>query len=536
MYRVMLVDDEVLIREAISENIHWEELGYKLISVCENGKQAIEALERAKPDLILSDICMPYIDGIELTKYVYENHPNIKVIIISGYDNFDYAKSAIKYRVMEYILKPVTAMELSELLQKMKEALDEESVKSGLRKIKEEYENSKPLLKERFLNQLIHGQDQVPDLEGKMNRYEISFCGSCYAVVQILCRSGFEYENAGAQATDELVLFAIRNITEEIFSRHGYSIVFQDPSNVTTVILSEESQFQLEEKITRIFTEIQNAITEMVRVNTVALAGKSVFVLDELPESYQSTVSSREYEFLFEDNSILFWKDFTGAGQDEVGDIARWSEYFVTSVKQYKEENLKQYCQSFFRKLKSSRVSKSRINAYVQTIILKLLLEADGYQKEEQNVFEQEKIFLEELNSQNRIDEVEKLFLDFCLDEMERIGEDKKNLGSAQASKAIEYIDKNYQDPSISLNSVCLYMSMSTSYFSAMFKNYTGETFNQALTKKRMEKAKELLGDTGMRAYEVAEQVGYTDPHYFSSTFKKYEGMTPTEYVRKRRK
>ena len=123
MYKVLLVDDEVLIREAIRENIHWEEMGFELIASCENGKQAMEVIERTPPDLVLTDIYMPYVDGIELARYIHEHCPDTRTVIISGYDEFEYAKQAVRYQVMEYILKPVTPAELTEVLEKARACL-----------------------------------------------------------------------------------------------------------------------------------------------------------------------------------------------------------------------------------------------------------------------------------------------------------------------------------------------------------------------------------------------------------------------------
>ncbi|MBD9157626.1 MAG: response regulator, partial [Lachnospiraceae bacterium] len=116
MYKVLLVDDEALTREAISENIPWGKLGFELVASCENGRDAMEVIRQKKPDLVLTDICMPYVDGIELAKYIFENCPDTKTIIISGYDEFEYAKQAVRYQVMEYILKPITPSELTEVL------------------------------------------------------------------------------------------------------------------------------------------------------------------------------------------------------------------------------------------------------------------------------------------------------------------------------------------------------------------------------------------------------------------------------------
>lgn len=166
MYRVLLVDDEILIREAISQNTKWEELGYELAGTCKNGQEAIEFLESAPVDLVLTDIYMPYVDGIELAGYIYEHCKDTRVVIISGYDEFEYAKKALQYRVVEYILKPVTAMELSELLTRIRTNLDEtRRSTSSMKRIRGEYMSNFPVLRGRFLHQLVQGESFMSEEE-----------------------------------------------------------------------------------------------------------------------------------------------------------------------------------------------------------------------------------------------------------------------------------------------------------------------------------------------------------------------------------
>ena len=175
MYKALLVDDEALTREAISENIPWEKLGFELIASCENGRDAMERMKQAPPDLLLTDICMPYVDGIELARYVHENHPDTKTVIISGYDEFEYAKQAVRYQVMEYILKPITPTELTEVLFRVKESLDEKCEKNRtLKKLQGAYISNRPFLRGRFLNSLLRGNERPDGLEEKMTELGIS--------------------------------------------------------------------------------------------------------------------------------------------------------------------------------------------------------------------------------------------------------------------------------------------------------------------------------------------------------------------------
>jgi two-component system response regulator YesN len=156
MYKVLLVDDEVLVREAISSNINWNSLGYELIGTCKNGKDAKEFLIKNTVDLLITDVCMPFVDGLELTKYVYENIPDIRVVILSGYSEFEYAKKAVKYRVLEYLLKPVTASELSEILLEIKKSITiEMEQKNTLNKLENAYEKNLSHMRTMYLGQTI---------------------------------------------------------------------------------------------------------------------------------------------------------------------------------------------------------------------------------------------------------------------------------------------------------------------------------------------------------------------------------------------
>ena len=237
MYKVLLVDDEALTREAIGENIPWGELGFELVESCENGRDAMEAIRQRKPDLVLTDICMPYVDGIELARYIFENCPDTRTIIISGYDEFEYAKQAVRYQVMEYILKPITPSELTGVLLKAKERLEEARAKrTTLKKLKGAYQSNRPLLRGRFLNSLLRGDEGTEDLEEKMKDLDISLPGSFYntAIVEGDDLSPFLNQYPGVR--EELALFSIYNITQELVEQKGLGVVFQNMDARTVII------------------------------------------------------------------------------------------------------------------------------------------------------------------------------------------------------------------------------------------------------------------------------------------------------------
>lgn len=175
------------------------------------------------------------------------------------------------------------------------------------------------------------------------------------------------------------------------------------------------------------------------------------------------------------------------------------------------------------------------MHIYVQNLILSIMNVLDSTGLQASHILDAEKDLLSALPQQPQLSAVESLVLEFCNLVADTIYSQKEDYGKKQAMLALDYIDKHFNDPDLSLNSVCTYLSISTSYFSMIFKNYTGETFVEALTRKRMEKACSLIENTTMKNYEISSAVGYADPHYFSTTFKKHTGKTPTEYAKARR-
>ena len=365
MYKVILVDDEALIREAISKNVPWEEAGFELVGTAENGQEALKLIEECQPDLVLTDIFMPVMDGLALSAHIQANCPDVKVVIISGYDDFEYAKQAIKYEVVDYIIKPITSYELVEEL--------------------------------------------------KMIRTKI-------------------------------------NSTK----------LFED----------------------------QKFVREQTNVSSKA---------------------ERQHEFIRQiDNLILAIK--------------------VESITDIEKE-----VSNIFTSLRESGRDKKQLLVVVQNLALTILITLEMNAPENVEGYDKEGLVLR-LTEQKHFSDVEKMFLSFCQELAKRITDLRGGDNQKQAIMAMDYIEKNYMNVDISLNKVCEHLCVSTSYFSVIFKNATGETFIESLTRVRMKKAKELLESTNMKNYEIATAVGYQDPHYFSSTFKKHVLMTPTEYAKQLQK
>ena len=536
MYSVLLVDDEILIREAISQNTKWEELGYELVGTCKDGREAIELLKERPVDLVLTDIYMPYVDGIELARYVYENCRDTRVVIISGYDEFEYAKKALKYQVVEYILKPVTAMELSEILERVKETLDAASQRTkNMKRFRGEYMSNFPVLRGRFLHQLLQGDSVMSEEEirKKMEDYDVSFHGNYFmtAMIQADDVSGFFRE--GQEKKTDLALFAVYNIAEEIIRETSLGVAFQDVANCTVLIFSGDHT--LENKVLELCERIQESIREFLNITTTIGVGFTVSSIYQLPKSFQDAKDALEYRFQLGNARVIYAKKLTPERVAGNVNVSYWSERIVTAIKGNRGKEIRQEVHGFIQAIRDAYVSRNRSIFYVQNAVLSILNEMDDSGVSDATIAAEEKALLNAIYDKEHLSEVEQDLVHFCVKVSDILIDQKEGYGRRQALMALDYIEKNYADSSVTLNSVCSYLAISTSYFSSIFKSCTGETFIEALTKKRMEKAKALLEHTSRRTNEIAREVGYADPHYFSAAFKKMTGCTPKEYAKKMR-
>lgn len=534
MYKVLLVDDEALIREAISENILWEEMGFSFMGACENGKQAMEMMEKEQPDLLLTDINMPFVDGIELTKFVYENYPDTKVIIISGFDEFEYAKCAVKYQVLEYILKPITPMEFSETLRRVKRMFDEKrQSQRDMKKIRSAYVSNLPALQGRYLYHLLIGTADYSRLEEKQEELKLNLHASCYNTALVEGDSLEPFTSRYANVKDELALFAVFNIAAEIVATENCGIAFQFMDEKTVIIFMDSTEEKLKEKIRQVLPRIQNAVEEFLDIQTTIAVGKTVYSVKALANSFSKTKSAMEYKFMLGGNQIIEAEEYEELrNSSKYLDVFEWASGIGASVRTNRPEEIREKTDAFICQLKECFVNRKRSFVYIQNLVLSTVNLLELPEMLEEEIYSRERDFISQMECCENMDEVAVKMTEIFQYICDLLENQRDSYGRRQAMLALDYIEKNYQDSSVTLNSVCSALAMSTSHFSSVFKNYTGETFIEALTKKRMEKARVLLEQGNLKTYEIAEAVGYSDAHYFSFAFKKSVGKTPTEYAK----
>ncbi|NLZ52512.1 MAG: response regulator [Thermoanaerobacteraceae bacterium] len=537
MYKVLFVDDEALIRDAIRINMKWNELGYEFAGACKNGKDAIEFLKENYVDVIITDVCMPFVDGLELSKHVHEFYPDIKVIILSGYNEFEYAKKAVKYQVLDYVLKPVTVSELSELLISVRDILTEEKKKKeNISKLKGAYIKNLPILRNTYLNQIINGlhkEQYEYEIHKKLEELHYAINGDYYKIVVVMVEKAEEFLQTTPRAKKDLPSFILFNILNELLSRQENSIVFQDIHNNTIILFGYKQESEQASKINEIYNECKKIIEGSFGLGITFGLGHKVTSLTHINKSYESAASVLEYRFLYGGNRIFDICDFVKKDTIKNIDISKDIKRLLLAVKINSIEDVKTILHEMMQDLRKSQMTQSKVYVYLQIILFELGSLLESLDSTEEDTTKKQEEILQLLMKESTLEDLEKVICNYCLYIAGIMAEQRDGFDKRQAIIAKDYIDKNYDNPDLSLQTICNDLSISMSYFSSIFKKYTGETFVEALTKKRMQKAMEILTNTSLRVYEIAEKVGYNDPHYFTTIFKKYSGMTPKEFSRK---
>lgn len=537
MYRVLLVDDEILVRQAISANIDWNGLGYELVGDCQNGKEAMEFVQKCPVDLVLTDICMPYVDGMELSGYLHDNYPETKIIIFSGFGEFEYAKKAIQYNVSEYLLKPVTAIELTEILKKMKKTLEsarrEEQKLERLTKTSEEYKKNEQLIRSQAISSLVTCTQEPELCVKKLKELGVFLESSDYrvAVVSIDIYSGLYEQSMTQRQESALMAFVVYNISDEVVRSYEAGIAYQEANNRVGILFQTNKPVEFSREIEEICREIQEKVYEAMTLDISIAVGNYVKKPENLHLSYDEADKALEYRYLLGGRLFLnLEKDKNFGGEAILEDQL---EKLTGGLQRYRKEDIKESLDMIRERIIESRVNKSRACLYLQRVLRTISSVMGKIHSNPRSVEEKKEELLNSITSQRTFQKAMEQVERFAWEAAEYMERENSSSGKRQALQALEYIQEHYAQQDLSLNTVCSYLGISTSHFSTIFKEMTGETFMEVLIRTRMDKAKELLEHTTLKNYEIAERVGFSDPHYFSISFKKMTGMTPTVYARK---
>ena len=535
MLKVFLVEDESIVREGLKNNIPWREYGYEFMGEANDGEMALPMIRKIQPDVLITDIKMPFMDGLALSRIVTQEIPGIKIIIISGYDEFEYAQQAIRVGVEQYLLKPVTRGALRKVLLELREKIENErEQKSYLETFQNEMKEYEDYARRNFLEKVFGGVLSVQQIYEEAGKLELELEGPCYNLVLLNLQVKRQNPEIGVREPE-----GFGRIQEEFFRyfmRFPEYLTFRWNISLLGILIMGEKE-QMEELKERCIRNIEKICTkEENTMEWYTAVGDPVERLSLMPECYTKVNHILAHRFFHPEQHILTEKDTEEflPGKDtksfEAVDSAKVSPEIIQGfLREGKQEELEDFIKGYLAGVKDaleSRLFRDYLLLNIRFTIINYMEKLGVTKQNYLPADENDKVREASLNSRDIHDYMKEL--------LERAlalrDEESVNQGKRILKKGLEYIEENYSDDAFSLNNVAGAIGVSGNYFSSVFSQEMQMTLIEYVTKKRMEKARKLLRQTEKHSGEIAAEVGYKDPHYFSFLFKKTQGCTPRDY------
>ena len=545
MLKIFLAEDEVVVRETIKRMIPWEELGFELVGEAADGEMALPLLIRQQPDLLITDIKMPFMDGLTLARLAKKEIPGLKVVILSGYDDFNYAKQAIGIGVEDYLLKPITKNALIERLSEIRSRYEHEKTqKEYYEKFQREMQAYEKNSSRDFFEALVDGSMDMMEVYKRAEKLGLDIVAEAYNVLifTMNCDEDFsgqrdEYSSWEAESLELL---------ENFFAGHSSAMLFR--SNIFSYgVLLKGQRETIEENTRACVDEIRKILSRQDGRREWFLAvGQSVERLSQIQKSYHTASRAFSQRYLYDEN-ILYYDEMETmehpGGQAETEDNAYLQKVdvnalnpailqkFLSNGLQGETENfVKDYFYAIGQEPMESLVFRNYVILNVRFSVISFI-KGLGCDTNEMESADTEEVLAESgKNMESAIAYAKKMISQA----IEIRDQNSGNKNRSILKTAVDFIDSHYMEEDISLNTVANVANVSSNHFSALFSQNMGQTFIEYLTTLRMNKAKELLRCTGMRSSEIAGEIGYKDAHYFSYLFKKTQGMTPSDYRKAR--
>ena len=526
MYKVLIVDDNPFSIEGIQNNVDWVSMDATIEAVCYNGTSALEILQKDDIDLIISDIEMPDLDGISLCKKAIGINPQIKILLISAYDKFEYAKSAVQIGVFDYIEKPIVFDYMSKKISEALKIIEKERRNAKL------LEKSRPVLIDRFYSELIHCNTK--EAQYKLSSYEdylgLNLNFQSYVTLIIRLENEHEYKNKLSIPQYEMQLYNISDTIRDccrIFDGfyllkeldHFILIIFQNSTNST----------HISRVLYKISDEIVNA-HENDGLSLIIGIGNIVDDLWNLNLSYQSALHALEYRFFFPQKHVFDAREVLGHSiAIESLELINENE-LISLICQRKEPDISRWLNELKETLANKQLSKNLYFISIHSLLdrlLKFIYELNMDTTDLQASIIETYSHLETFSTMEALfSQLEKL----CLMTCHNVEMSLTTYHNQLCDSVMDYINKNYSSSDLCLNDLAKNVNVSPSYLSALFKKVEGISISDCITNARIGAARKLLQTTNLSLKEISQKCGYANQYYFSTAFKKNTGETPSSY------
>jgi two-component system, response regulator YesN len=513
MYKVLIVDDEPHILKGLKSIVNWEEYGMEIVAEAIDGAEALDIIRKSKIHIVLTDIRMQRMTGIELLENLRRENSEVKAIILSGYDDFQYVREAVKLGVENYLLKPVNRDELSSTLLNLVDKIESELYNKIRQK---DIMNS---FRENILNRWMSNTISKRELIERADLLNIDLKFKQYFVAIV------KKINDSNIVDKMLESFAILNICSEVISNSCENIVFND-LNANTVIVFYCDDFNLRmEKVKERLKASMNAIREYLNMEVFITTGTIENGFEFAHQSYFNAMQLQQHNLIYSPYSIV---DFYETKR-KMNIIASNMYFDQDMLKKLIISKNREQCLAFFEEIIRNRLlAQEEIQDIAIEAVYCIMDTVRNYASRKNEATKKISTKLSEVYGICS----EKQLLEWLMSKADKAIDfliSGEEAASPLIKQIMNYIELHYSKE-VSLKTLSSLHNVNASYLGQMFKNETGELFTNYLNRIRIDKAKELLSNTSLKIYRISEQVGYIDQSHFFRIFKKYSGISPEEY------
>ncbi|MBQ6175234.1 MAG: helix-turn-helix domain-containing protein [Clostridia bacterium] len=522
MYQIFVVEDELLIRQSIRNAIEHMQGPYAFCGEASDGEMALSIMQDLMPDILLTDIRMPFLDGFGLIKHARAMMPWLKVVIISGYGDFEYAQKAIDLGVDQYLLKPVRSQDLVRVIEEMAARIEKEKAQSaipgGFRR-----DEVNQALRQRFTRQLLFDGADAATLIEQARTLDLDIIRACYQVTVCL----FD-----AQDPDQKLL---RLRVEQIMSVEEQTLYEFTAEDQLAILVCEGSEEALDERMYRLIGILKHELRDLCPVIT-AVIGTSVRRLAAISSSYRAAASLLKRVSTVSAGQVINAADTVQVAADIVSFDGVFGRDFLERISRAGAQDVPALLDSALSGPDGSAFDSTLMRYYGLIDLMRIavqLIQRRSPGEDRKDIAARLSAKYDIFASSGDRDSFRRAAEGLLTDALGAARQTPADQKYAHViSQAEQYVRENYCDPNISLLSAARHVGMSSAHFSTVFSQTTGRPFIAYLTALRIERAKELLRTTNMRLSDIAMEIGYNEPNYFSHVFRKTEGVTPKEYRR----
>lgn len=530
MYKVMLVDDDYPVLELLAEAIPWNRLGLELTGTYENGAVALEAAQAAMPDIVVTDIGMPRLNGLELIRALKELNPAVRVVILSCHSEFHYARQAMKLNVQDYLVKDtLDPQDLEVLLGQLKAGLDEES-SSFIRndQLRQLVDRNREQHKESFIRGTVH--TPLLNEQSWMKEAEAFGLAAGNSYLPVICYIDGQRSARQRFVTDDVLRFAVNNLLEEILLEEKTGNVNFTYDALRSFIIAPVSggiktnPYDVAEVLLR---RIQSAVSSTIKISLSFIIGGLCRNPSELKQELNGLLGSSGQRFYMNSNSVerktkqVFSSCDLFASYDEA--VNGFREILIEG----RTDQVQPVIRHWMQFIREERFRPDTVKDWAMKLMLDLKLKLQSLQMF-RNHFSVE-ILHRELLEIDTLEEMEDWIIHFFTSSLVVAEEVKELSKRTEVLDACQYVSLNL-NRRITLDEVAEHLFMNPSYFSRLFRKETGETFIEYVNRMKVERAKELLDQTSLPVAKIGEALGYDNHSYFIKMFRSQAGVTPQEY------